>query len=131
MLTKKQRQAIFSRDGNQCTKCHRKTDLHVHHIKAKVFGGTDEDENLITLCLACHDEWHAVETVADLQFAEWLEIPSLIAFIDFYRLLKILKSADSLERFKAYDAMMFLEDLFKQQKARHENYLNEEHCAQK
>lgn len=96
-------------------------DLHVHHIKAKVFGGKDEDENLITLCLACHEEWHAVETVANVAFSEWLETPSLVAFFDFYRLLKLLKSTDSLEHFKASDAMMFLEDFFAQQKARHEN----------
>lgn len=112
---------MFTRDGHQCAKCHRRTDLHVHHIKAKVFGGTDEYENLITLCLACHEEWHAVETVANLPFSEWLETPSLVAFFDFYRLLKLLKSTDSLERFKASDAMMFLEDLFTQQKTRHEN----------
>jgi len=111
----------LGRDENRCARCHRGTDLHVHHIKAIVFGGSDEDENLIALCLACHEEWHAVETVADLQFAEWLQTPSLVAFIDFYRLLKIMKEADALDNFKASDALMFLEDLFKQQKTRHEN----------
>lgn len=120
MLTKKQRKSIFCRDENRCIKCHRCTDLHVHHIRAKVFGGTDENENLITLCVACHEEWHAVETVADFPFEEWLETPSLIAFFDFYRLLKIMKSADVLDSFKATDALMFLEGFFKQQRARHE-----------
>ena len=50
--------SILTRDKYACRKC--KIDdktgrsLEVHHIKPKVFGGTDDKENLITLCYICH-----------------------------------------------------------------------------
>lgn len=49
-----QRKRIFQRDGNVCCKCGSKTRLEAHHITPVVYGGTDDDENLITLCHSCH-----------------------------------------------------------------------------
>lgn len=39
-----------------CVRCGRRAS-EVHHITAIVFGGTNEDENLASLCSACHREW--------------------------------------------------------------------------
>ena len=33
-------------------------DLHVHHIKARVRGGSDALDNLITLCREHHEQLH-------------------------------------------------------------------------
>jgi 5-methylcytosine-specific restriction protein A len=35
--------------------------LSVHHIVSIENGGNDEDENLLTLCYACHGRWSAME----------------------------------------------------------------------
>ncbi len=45
---------VLERDGYKCYICHKTTNLHVHHIIPRQEGGTDEMENLITLCAGCH-----------------------------------------------------------------------------
>lgn len=45
------------RDGMECVKCGRSgspSTLHAHHIVPLSFGGSDEIENLATLCPTCH-----------------------------------------------------------------------------
>lgn len=37
------------------------TAVDVHHIVYRSHGGTDEIENLIGLCRACHDRCHAAK----------------------------------------------------------------------
>lgn len=54
------RGAILHRDNYTCQCCGKKNcRLEVHHIKFKSNGGTDDEENLITLCKECHDGVHA------------------------------------------------------------------------
>ena len=54
------RSAILHRDNYTCQCCGKKNcRLEVHHIKFKSNGGTDDEENLITLCKECHDGVHA------------------------------------------------------------------------
>ena len=54
------RSAILHRDNYTCQCCGKKNcRLEVHHIKFKRNGGTDDEENLITLCKECHDGVHA------------------------------------------------------------------------
>lgn len=49
------RSAILHRDNYTCQCCGKKNcRLEVHHIKFKSQGGTDDEENLITLCEDCH-----------------------------------------------------------------------------
>lgn len=62
---KTQRRKVRQRDGNQCQICGDTPDspytqLHVHHIIPRVDGGTDELDNLVTLCDLCHAicHWH-------------------------------------------------------------------------
>lgn len=62
---KTQRRKARQRDGNQCQICGDTPDslytqLHVHHIIPRADGGTDELNNLVTLCDLCHAacHWH-------------------------------------------------------------------------
>jgi len=70
---------VLNRDGNKCVACGKpqkeiryeteyeglhgdftyswsKTNLEVHHIIARKYGGTDHPTNLISLCLECHNK---------------------------------------------------------------------------
>lgn len=52
---------VLDRDSYKCQHCKGKTKdkkLEVHHIIFRRDGGSDEAENLITLCKTCHDELH-------------------------------------------------------------------------
>ncbi len=56
-LTKKERHhRVLVRDGFRCTipGCSSRRNLHVHHVVFRSHGGSDEDRNLTTLCLAHH-----------------------------------------------------------------------------
>ena len=59
----KVRPLVLERDGFRCTKCGCPDNLHVHHIKEKSKGGSNELSNLITLCRDCHAEEHKEEPV--------------------------------------------------------------------
>ena len=53
---------VLARDGYTCQCCkgkHKDSKLEVHHILFRSNGGSDEAENLITLCKTCHDKVHA------------------------------------------------------------------------
>ncbi len=53
---------VLARDGYQCQYCKAKksgTKLEVHHIIFRSQGGSDDEENLITLCEPCHTKLHA------------------------------------------------------------------------
>ncbi len=62
-LQKKDRETIIERDGGRCVKCGCGDDLHIHHIIHRENGGTNNPDNLITLCAACHAEEHKGEAV--------------------------------------------------------------------
>ena len=52
---------VLNRDSYTCQYCKGKTKdskLEVHHIVFRRNGGSDEAENLITLCKTCHDKLH-------------------------------------------------------------------------
>ena len=54
------RHAVLARDNYTCQCCgKRNCRLEVHHIKFKSQSGTNNEENLITLCKECHDGVHA------------------------------------------------------------------------
>ena len=53
------REAILSRDSYTCQICSKKhTKLEVHHIVYRSNGGTNDENNLITLCEDCHNGIH-------------------------------------------------------------------------
>lgn len=52
---------VLARDGHKCQNRGCKSGdcrLHVHHIVWRSQGGSDDAENLITLCKTCHDRVH-------------------------------------------------------------------------
>lgn len=58
------RQRVLRRDGWRCQSCGAMTNLEVHHQEFKSHGGEDSEENLITLCFACHRARHGVPQCA-------------------------------------------------------------------
>ncbi len=53
---------ILNRDNYTCQCCkgkHKDNKLEVHHIVYRCNGGSDEAENLITLCCTCHKNLHS------------------------------------------------------------------------
>ena len=60
------RGAILHRDNYTCQCCGKKnTRLEVHHIIFRSNGGTNDEENLLTLCEDCHKGVHAGTIVLD------------------------------------------------------------------
>jgi len=49
---------VRARDGHKCQTCGKsKIELHVHHIESRQTGG-DAPNNLVTLCVECHENVH-------------------------------------------------------------------------
>jgi len=48
------RLAVLARDNHRCVQCHSTENLHVHHIRARRRHGTNDMDNLQTLCEGCH-----------------------------------------------------------------------------
>jgi 5-methylcytosine-specific restriction endonuclease McrA len=57
------RQRILRRDGWRCQSCGSMANLEVHHKQFRSHSGEDSEENLITLCTACHETTHANGTL--------------------------------------------------------------------
>jgi 5-methylcytosine-specific restriction endonuclease McrA len=67
-LFKYNRTLVLQRDGYQCVECGSDELLEVHHKVKRSKGGSDEMNNLITLCLSCHTKKHKGEMVYKLMF---------------------------------------------------------------
>lgn len=56
------REMVLNRDNYTCQYCggkHKDSRLNVHHIQFRSNGGSDSQENLITLCHTCHSLLHS------------------------------------------------------------------------
>jgi 5-methylcytosine-specific restriction endonuclease McrA len=49
---------ILERDGWRCQMCGGMQHLQVHHLKPRSQSGSDVEQNLVTLCLGCHERAH-------------------------------------------------------------------------
>jgi 5-methylcytosine-specific restriction endonuclease McrA len=49
---------ILERDNWRCQACGSMRNLEVHHIQFRSHSGPDIEQNLMTLCAACHQIWH-------------------------------------------------------------------------
>ena len=49
---------VLHRDGWRCQSCGTMSNLEVHHKEFRSQAGDDSEENLITLCNACHASLH-------------------------------------------------------------------------
>ena len=63
------RKIVLVLDNYLCRECGSKENLHVHHIKERCKGGTNDINNLITLCNDCHKEKHKDENVYNIMNA--------------------------------------------------------------
>jgi hypothetical protein len=54
------RRKVLARDKHQCQApgCGRTRFLEVHHVVSRQQGGSNNTENLMTLCASCHRLWH-------------------------------------------------------------------------
>ena len=57
-LSDTKRRSIRNRDGGRCVRCSNDRKLEIHHITPVSDGGSNESENLATLCHACHLDAH-------------------------------------------------------------------------
>lgn len=55
---------VLERDGWRCQRCGSLLNLVVHHIHFRSRLGDDSEENLMTLCLGCHQEIHREVSVS-------------------------------------------------------------------
>ena len=51
---------VLQRDGWRCQVCGSMQQLQVHHLNFRAHSGSDSEENLITLCAACHKQMHCM-----------------------------------------------------------------------
>jgi ATP-dependent DNA helicase RecQ len=52
------RNQVLRRDGWRCQACGTMSNLEVHHKEFRSHSGDDSEQNLITLCTACHAALH-------------------------------------------------------------------------
>jgi len=52
------RNQVLCRDGWRCQSCGTMSNLEVHHKQFRSQSGDDSNQNLITLCTACHTSIH-------------------------------------------------------------------------
>jgi ATP-dependent DNA helicase RecQ len=52
------RRQILRRDGWRCQSCGTMSNLGVHHKLFRSHSGHDSEDNLITMCAACHARVH-------------------------------------------------------------------------
>jgi 5-methylcytosine-specific restriction endonuclease McrA len=55
---------VLERDAWRCQVCGSMQNLQVHHLKFRSRSGGDEEQNLITLCAACHEQVHSAARVS-------------------------------------------------------------------
>ena len=59
------RQRVLWRDGWRCQFCGRMSNLEVHHQEFRSLSGEDIEQNLISLCSACHSRVHEARISMD------------------------------------------------------------------
>jgi 5-methylcytosine-specific restriction endonuclease McrA len=57
------RQQVLRRDGWRCQSCGTMSNLEIHHKEFRSHSGHDSEQNLITLCRACHAGVHLAKRV--------------------------------------------------------------------
>jgi hypothetical protein len=52
------KEEVMKRDSFTCQKCGSNEKLRVHHNIPRIYGGSDDMDNLTTLCTKCHRKAH-------------------------------------------------------------------------
>ena len=68
---------VIARDRHRCLRCGSRMRrlLTVHHLKPRDEGGTNDDRNLATLCVPCHDWAEARHQIGRLTWADLTRRP--------------------------------------------------------
>ena len=67
------RRAVYRRDGFMCVICGDPRSLQIHHFVPRGKGGSDEMDNLVTLCGMCHGVVHKkIMPVGSLRYEDYL-----------------------------------------------------------
>ena len=67
------RKEVYRRDGWRCVLCDNTSGLQIHHAIPRGHGGSDFEDNLVTLCFRCHAAIHAVNCYDDMPQDEFEE----------------------------------------------------------
>lgn len=59
-LTNQERRAIYARDNYACVLCDDNRRLQLHHLVKRSQGGSDNPQNIVTLCNVCHALAHGI-----------------------------------------------------------------------
>lgn len=80
------RKAIYRRDGFRCALCDSPKGLQVHHAIRRSQGGSNQPQNLITLCWKCHAVAHGTRMPEYPEHidAEWMEQAVVEYLSDYY-----------------------------------------------
>lgn len=62
---------VFERDNGQCILCARRDSLQCHHHVYRSQLGKGTEDNLVMLCVSCHELAHSSKVVRD-QIGEYL-----------------------------------------------------------
>jgi hypothetical protein len=77
---KNTRNQVLDRDNHTCQSCGNNINLHAHHIKSRYDGGSDDLDNLTTLCQPCHSKLHADElrqSIEELNQIGWAQYKAM------------------------------------------------------
>jgi len=113
-VNKSIRTRVLLRDEGACQKCGRRDHLNIHHIQAVMDGGSDDDSNLVTVCIPCHREWELAEMVMDIPFDRWLPLPSYDV------LLMSVLSQGFIFEYKHHDEVLSIGEVYKSTMRCHE-----------
>lgn len=85
-ISKATRRAVYQRDGWRCAVCDSNSGLQIHHAIRRSQGGSNEPENLVTLCWRCHAVAHNTPPYGtpDYMDADWMEQAIVEYVSDYY-----------------------------------------------
>lgn len=69
---------VYTRDGWKCRHCSSRNNLTPHHLVYRSHGGEDTINNLVTLCMQCHDAHH--NKVLHINFYETISNTVVVTF---------------------------------------------------
>jgi 5-methylcytosine-specific restriction endonuclease McrA len=69
---------VYIRDGWKCRNCQRRENLTPHHVIFKGRGGEDKMNNLLTLCIFCHNGVH--QKNLDIVVISVLDLDLIVTF---------------------------------------------------
>jgi 5-methylcytosine-specific restriction endonuclease McrA len=72
-------QAVYRRDDWHCRHCNRSSSLTPHHVVYQSASGIDTLDNLLTLCIKCHNDVH--ERRLEIQVINKLDRDLVVRFV--------------------------------------------------